>query len=93
MLMGPVNLICWTVGVVLIAVGYLRARRPWERYRELKDQEANIARYEGWRGTRHRDDGPSAASIMARQLLRKAQYWGLVAVVGFMLVFVGFAVR
>ena len=91
--MGLLNLTCWGLGMVLIAVGYLRARRPWERYGELKSQEANIVRYEGWRGTRLRDDGPSAASIMAQQLLRRARLWGLVAIGGFVLVFVGFAVK
>ena len=91
--MGLVNLICWGLGVVLIAVGYLRARGPWARYQDLKAQEANIARYEGWRGTRLRDDGPSAASIMAQEMRRRAQVGGLVVIVGFVLVFVGFAVR
>jgi hypothetical protein len=91
--MGAINLICWGTGVALIAVGYLRARGPWGRYQELKAQEANIARYEGWRGSRLRDDGPSAASLMAEQLRRKAQMAGLVAVAGFILVFVGFALR
>jgi hypothetical protein len=91
--MGPINLICWGVGVLLIVVGYSRARGPWRRYQDLKEQEANIARYEGWRGTRLRDDGPSAASIMAQEMRRKAQIAGLVALAGFVLVFVGFAVR
>jgi hypothetical protein len=91
--MGAINLICWSTGVALIAVGYVRVRGPWARYQELKAQEANIARYEGWRGSRLRDDGPSAASLMAEQLRRKAQMAGLVAVAGFVLVFVGFAVH
>ena len=91
--MGPINLICWVVGVLLILVGYTRARGPWRRYQALKEQEANIARYEGWRGTRLRDDGPSAAGLMAQELRRQAQIGGLVAVAGFVLVFVGFAVR
>lgn len=91
--MGPTNLICWVLGVALIALGYLRARGPWSRYQELKEQEANIARYEGWRGTRLRDDGPSAASIMAQEMRRRAQVGGLILVVGFVLVFVGFAAR
>ena len=91
--MGPINLICWVLGVVLIVFGYTRARGPWSRYQELKAQEANLARYEGWRGTRLRDEGPSAASIMAQELRRKAQLAGLVAIVGFALVFVGFAVH
>jgi hypothetical protein len=91
--MGAINLICWVVGVLLIVVGYARARGPWRRYQALKEQEANIARYEGWRGTRLRDDGPSAADLMAQELRRQAQIGGLVFVAGFVLVFVGFAVR
>ena len=91
--MGLINLICWVLGIALIVVGYTRAKGPWARYQELRNQEANLARYEGWRGTRLRDDGPSAASIMAQELRRRAQIWGLVAVGGFVLVFVGFAVH
>jgi hypothetical protein len=91
--MGPINLVCWVLGVVLIVVGYLRASGPWSRYQSLKAQEANISRYEGWRGTRLRDDGPSAASLMAKELLRRAQIGGLVLAGGFVLVFVGFAVH
>ena len=91
--MGPINLICWGLGVVLIAFGYLRARGPWARYQDLKAQEANIARYEGWRGTRLRDDGTSAATMMAQEMRRRAQLGGLVLIAGFVLVFVGFAVH
>jgi hypothetical protein len=91
--MGAINLICWVLGIVLIVVGYTRARGPWARYQELKAQEANLARYEGWRGTRLRDEGPSAASIMAAELRRRAQIGGLVVIAGFVLVFAGFAVH
>ena len=91
--MGAINLVCWVLGMVLIAAGYTRARGPWSRYQDLKAQEANLARYEGWRGTRLRDDGPSAASIMAQELRRKAQLAGLVAIAGFVLGFVGFAIH
>ena len=91
--MGAINLICWSIGIALIVVGYTRAKGPWARYQELKAQEANLARYDGWRGTRLRDDGPSAASIMAAELRRRAQIAGLVAIAGFVLVFVGFAVH
>jgi hypothetical protein len=91
--MGLINLICWAVGVLLVVVGYTRARGPWRRYQALREQEANIARYEGWRGTRLRDDSSSAADLMAQVLRRQAQIGGLVAVAGFVLVFVGFAVR
>jgi hypothetical protein len=93
MAVGPLNLALWGLGVLLIVVGYMRARGPWELYQEIKAQEANIARYEGWRGTRLRDEGPSAASLLAKELLRRAQVGGLVAIAGFVLVFVGFAVH
>jgi len=73
--------------------GYLRAKGPWARYQDLKAQEANISRYEGWRGTRLRDEGPSAASIMAQEMRRRAQIGGMVLIAGFVLVFLGFAVR
>lgn len=89
--MGLVNLICWGLGIVLIAVGYLRAKGPWARYQALKAQEANLSRYEGWRGTRLRDVGPSAASLMAQEMRRQAQIGGLILLAGFVLVFVGFA--
>ena len=36
---GPVNLALWGIGVALIAVGYLRAKGPWERYQSLKSQQ------------------------------------------------------
>jgi hypothetical protein len=91
--MGALNLALWGLGAVLIVVGYLRASGPWSRYQQLKSQEANIARYEGWRGTRLRDDGPSAASIMARELLARVRLWGLVFIAGFVLIFAGFAVH
>jgi hypothetical protein len=91
--MGLINLICWGLGVALIAAGYLRARGPWARYQDLKAQEANIARYEGWRGTHLRDDGPSAAMLMAQEMRRRAQLGGLIVIVGCVLVFVGFAVH
>ena len=41
---------CGPAGVVLSRVGYTRARGPWARYQALKAQDANVARYESWRG-------------------------------------------
>jgi hypothetical protein len=91
--MSAINLICWAFGIVLIAVGYLRAKGPYSRYQALKAQEENISRYEGWRGTRLRDDGPSAATYMADELRRQTRIGVAIAIVGFVLVFVGFAVH
>ena len=67
--MGPVNLALWGAGIALAVLGYMRARGPWNRYQALKDQEANVARYESWRGgVRDRSTtGASVAMDMARR--------------------------
>jgi hypothetical protein len=90
--MGPVNLALWAIGVVLIAVGYLRARGPWARYQELKAQDANVARYEAWRGGL-RSESTTGASVAMEILRRQAQIGGAIAIVGFVLVFAGFVIR
>jgi hypothetical protein len=87
-----VNLALWGIGVALIALGYQRAKRPWSRYQELKEQDANIARYESWRGGA-RDMSPTGASIAMAVLRRQAQLGGLIAIVGFVLVLLGFLIR
>lgn len=90
--MGPLNVVLWLGGVILIAIGYTRAKGPWSRYQALKEQDANVARYEAWRGG-VRDDGATGASVAMAILRRQAQTAGLIAVVGFVLLFVGFLVR
>lgn len=90
--MGLVNILLWVAGIVLIAVGYSRARRPWARYQQLKEQDANVARYEAWRGGL-RDDGATGASVAMAVLRRQAQIGGLILIAGVVLVFLGFLVR
>ena len=82
----------WGLGVVLIAVGYQRAKAPWSRYQALKEQDANVARYAAWRGG-VRDTSPTGASVAMEILRRQAQRGALIAVVGFVLVFLGFLIR
>jgi hypothetical protein len=90
--MGPVNLLLWLGGVALVVVGYTRARGPLARYQALKEQDANVARYESWRGGT-RDSGPTGASV-AMQLLRRQARTGIaIAVAGFVLIFLGFLVQ
>jgi uncharacterized membrane protein len=79
-------------GVVLVAVGYQRARGPWARYQALREQDANGARYEAWRGG-IRDSGTTGASVAMAILRRQVQVGAGIAVVGFVLVLVGFALR
>jgi hypothetical protein len=85
-----VNIILWALGVILIAAGYQRAKGPWSRYQALKEQDANIARYESWRGGVRGDTSPTGASVAMQILRRQAQRAGLIVAVGFALVFIGF---
>jgi hypothetical protein len=86
------SLVLWALGVVLVAVGYTRARGPWTRYQALREQQDNVARYEAWRGgLRTQDDGPTGASVAMAEFRRQAQVAGIIAVVGFVLIFLGFA--
>jgi hypothetical protein len=89
---GPVNLALWAAGVALIAFGFSRARGPWQRYQDLKAQDAYVARYEAWRGG-VRDTSPSGASVAMDMFRKQARTWGAVAIVGFVLVLVGFLIR
>ena len=92
--MSAANIALWLAGVALIAIGYLRARGPWSRYRGLREQQANIDRYESWRGgLRSENDGPTGASVAMAEFRRQAQVGGLVAIAGFVLVFLGFLIR
>jgi hypothetical protein len=86
------NLVLWAAGAILIIIGYTRARGPWARYQGLKSQDANVARYEAWRGG-VRDDRATGASVAMAVLRRQAQVAGIIVIVGFVLVFVGFLIR
>ena len=91
--MGLANIVLWIAGVVLIAVGYQRARGPWARYQDLKAQDANVARYESWRGGVRNSDSTTGASVAMAVLRRQAQMGAGISVVGVVLVFLGFFIR
>ncbi|TFG67483.1 MAG: hypothetical protein E4H24_06075 [Thermomicrobiales bacterium] len=93
--MELLNIALWVGGVILIAVGYLRAKRPWARYQALKTQGENVARYESWRGGVRNDppEGTTGASVAMAILRRQAQIGGAILVVGVVLVFGGFIIR
>ena len=86
--MSVVNAVLIVGGLVLIVVGWRRARGPWARYRELKAEDANIARYEAWRGGL-RDEGKTGASVAMEILQRQARLGALVAAFGVVLVVAG----
>ena len=90
--MGVINLLLWVGGIVLIAMGYQRARGPWRRYQALKAQDENAARYGAWRGG-IRDDSTTGASVAMAILRRQAQVGVGIAIAGVVLVFLGFLIR
>ena len=93
--MSGLNVALWGLGVLLIALGYLRARDPWRRYQALRAQQENADRYDAWRGraSNSADVGPSGAEVAMAMFRRRAQFGAALAVLGFVLVFAGFAVR
>lgn len=90
-MMGLLNIVLWIAGVILIAVGVQRGRGPWSRYQGLKEQDANVARYEAWRGGL-RDGGQTGASVAMEVLRSQVRNAAAIAVVGVILVIAGFAV-
>ena len=90
--MGVVNVVLWGAGIVLVAVGYTRARGPWGRYQALKAEDAMAERYGAWRGG-IRDDGKTGASVAMELLRRQARSAAAIAVVGVVLVILGFLAR
>ena len=77
--MSTTGIILILLGISAAAAGYARARGPWARYQALKAQEANIARYESWRGGL-RDSGPTGASVAMEMARKEArQGWVIVA--------------
>lgn len=87
--MELLNLALIALGVAAMAAGYARARGPWARYQALKEQDANIARYESWRGGL-RESGPTGASVAMDLLRKQARIGALIMAAGFALVIVGF---
>lgn len=75
-------------GALLFVAGVARGRGPWLRYRALKAQEENIARYEAWRGGL-RDDGPTGASVAIELYRRQVREGVTLAVAGVILGVVG----
>ena len=90
--MSLVNLLLWGGGVLLIAIGYGRAKGPWGRYQALKEGDANEARYNAWRGGA-RDSSSTGASVAMEMYRRQARIGASIAVVGFVLVFLGFLIK
>jgi len=88
------NILLWVGGIALIGLGAFQIRAPLARYRALQATEANLRRYDDWRGTRLVDDSERTGADEMKDYLRdRVRLWGAVLVVGVVLVVVGFIVR
>ena len=76
------------LGLAAAAAGYARFRGPWARYQALKGQEANIARYESWRGG-VRDTGVTGASVAMELARKQSREAGVIVAAGVALIVFG----
>jgi hypothetical protein len=83
-----IGIILVLLGIAAAAAGYARFRGPWARYQALKAQEANIARYESWRGGL-RDTGPTGASVAMDLARRQAREGGIIIAAGVAIIILG----
>ncbi len=90
--MAIVSLSFIALGIALIVYGTVRARDPYRRYMALKEQDANIARYDAWRGGLRSND-KTGASVAMDVLRRRAQIGGAIAIAGVVVMAIGFLVR
>jgi hypothetical protein len=93
--MTAVSLALVALGMAAIVIGAIRVRGPMATYRRLQDTEANLARYDAWRGAGHRvdDTGPTGADVMKERMRRAAMLWGGMIAVGVVLVLAGLLIR
>ena len=88
------NVALWVVGLLLLAIGIWQVRQPLAHYRSLEATQANLRRYDDWRGGHLGDDGTRTGADEMRDLLRsRVRLWVAVAVVGVVLIVAGFLVR
>ena len=89
--MGLAGLLLIVGGIAAIAIGALRIRGPLATIRHLDATEANLARYETWRGkqTGVQAEGPTGADIMRAQMRQRVLLWGGLIGAGVVLIVLG----
>jgi hypothetical protein len=80
-------------GIAAIAVAVLQMRGPLATIRRLDETQANLERYESWRGkqTGVQADGPTGADVMRSQMRQRLVLWGAIAGAGVLSVLLGLA--
>ena len=89
--MDALSLVLIVGGIVPVIVAAWQMRGPLATIRRLDEAQANIDRYETWRGkqTGPQADGPTGADEMRAQMRQRLILWGVVAGAGVVSVFVG----
>jgi hypothetical protein len=92
--MGVLGLVLVAGGIIAIIVGALQVRGPLATIRRLDEAQANIDRYESWRGrqTGPQADGPTGADVMRAQMRQRLVLWGAVASAGAVSIVLGLVV-
>lgn len=84
------SLVLLAAGAALIVLGAYQVRAPMARYRQLQATEANLRRYDDWRGSRLVNDSERTGADEMKDYLRgRVRLWGVVIVVGAVLVVAG----
>ena len=89
--MEALSLVLIVGGIVAVIVAVYQMRGPLATIRRLDEAQANIDRYETWRGkqTGPQADGPTGADEMRAQMRQRLILWGVVAGAGVISVLVG----
>lgn len=89
--MDVLSLVLIAGGIIAVVVAALQMRGPLATIRRLDETQANIDRYESWRGkqTGPRADGPTGADVMRAQMRQRLAIWGVVAGAGVVSVVIG----
>jgi hypothetical protein len=91
----PLGILLVIGGAVALVLGLLRIRGPLAGIRRLDETQANLDRYEVWRG-RNTDvvtGGPTGADEMRALLRRQAIGWGAVGAAGAVAILIGLMLR
>lgn len=89
------NVILWVAGLAFVAFGIWQVRQPLAHYRSLEATQANLRRYDDWRGSRPLDEaGSRTGADEMRDLLRdRIRLWAVVIIIGVVLLVAGFVIR
>jgi hypothetical protein len=93
--MTPLGIALVVGGVAALIVAALRIRVPLARIRRLDETQANLDRYDAWRGrdTGVEAEGPTGADERRALLRRQAVGWGVLGTVGAVAIVLGLTLR